>query len=339
MDASKRIKELTTVVAIALLMVVFIVLFVKAFKVVLLILAGTLIAIYFHGIAHWIQSKTKLSAVVSLLLAFLATLLFFSILSLLVIPSLESQVPQLKEELPNAAKQLQLQFKDSQWYDLIVAPLLQQLKTTNEGSQFIKQFFSSFFGVAGDIYIILFLGAFFTIQPEVYTRGVAGLFPKKYQKDVKEILSTLGKTLKHWLMGKLLSMTVVGILTLIGLLLLDVPLAITLAIFAALVSFIPNIGPLLSLIPAVLLAASSSPQLALYTILLYVGIQFVESNFITPYINQRMIAMPMALVLLAQVLLGLFTGYLGLILAVPIIAILIVLINSVYKERILGESS
>ncbi|TKD66037.1 AI-2E family transporter [Flavobacterium sp. ASW18X] len=338
MDASKRVKELTTVIAIALLMVVFIIFFIKAFKVVLLLLAAVLIALYFHGIKSWFQRKTKLSTSVSLGFAFLATLLFFIILGFLVVPSLESQIPQLKEELPKAAKQLNNQFKHTQWFGVLVEPLQQQLSNQNEGGKFIKQFFSSFFGIAGDVYIILFLGAFFTIQPSVYTKGFTGLFPKTYQKDVAELINKLGTTLKHWLMGKLLSMSVVGLLTLVGLLILDVPLAITLAIFAALVSFIPNVGPLLSLIPAVLLAASISPQLALYTILLYIGIQFVESNLITPYINQRMIAMPMALVLLAQVVLGLFTGYLGLILAVPIIAILIVLIKFIYKERLLKST-
>ena len=87
-----------------------------------------------------------------------------------------------------------------------------------------------------------------------YTNGIITLFPKQKRKRVEEVLLTLGYTLKRWLLGKLFSMLVVGILTGIGLVILDIPLALTLAIFAALITFIPNFGPIFSLIPAFLIA-------------------------------------------------------------------------------------
>src|SRR5690606_1322523 len=135
--------------------------------------------------------------------------------------------------------------------------IIDQTKTFTEqpedsGKQ-ITSFFSSFFGGLGDIYIIFFLGLFFMVQPGLYVRGIIVLFPKHKRKWIEEVVFTIGYTLKRWLLGTLFSMLTVGVLTGIGLTILGIPLALTLALFAAIVSFIPNFGPIISLIPAFLL--------------------------------------------------------------------------------------
>src|SRR5690606_40727564 len=91
-------------------------------------------------------------------------------------------------------------------------------------------------------------------QPETYKRGMIVLFPKDKRKRAEEVIFTLGYTLKRWLLGILFSMAIVGVLTGIGLSILGIPMALTLAIFAAIIAFIPNFGPIISLIPAFLLA-------------------------------------------------------------------------------------
>jgi predicted PurR-regulated permease PerM len=117
-------------------------------------------------------------------------------------------------------------------------------------------------------------------------------------------------------------------------------LALTLALFAGLISFIPNFGPLLAMLPAFLLGYTVGPMTGLYVVLLYVAVQAVESNVLTPMIQKKMISFPMAMVLLAQVVLGIFTGVLGVILAVPpVVATIIVLVKMAYIEDVLKDSS
>ena len=152
-------------------------------------------------------------------------------------------------------------------------------------------------------------------------------------------MDKLGETLINWLLGKLFSMTVVGVLTALGLWALGIPLIGVLSLLAGLLSFIPNFGPILALIPAVLVALLEGPDQALYVAGLYVLVQAVESNLITPLVQQRLIEMPPALILVAQVLMGTLVGGLGVMLATPVVAILMVLVKMLYIQDGLGDKS
>lgn len=324
---------------IVLIMVLIVALILKGFKVLLLALAGILISIFFHGIASILQSKLPLKRTPALIISVLLFIMVSSGISLLLYPQVSTQINSLEKELPEAASSAKEKIEETevgQW-------LIGQIKTISEqsegGGEKITSFFSSFFGGLGDIYIIFFLGIFFMAQPDLYKRGIITLFPKHKRKRAKEVVNTLGYTLKRWLLGKLFSMLIVGILTGIGLAILGIPLALTLALFAAVVSFIPNFGPIISLIPAFLLALTKGTDYALYVVILYIVVQAIESNLLTPLIQKKMISFPMAMILLAQVLLGIFTGGLGLILAVPVIAIVMVMIKMLYIEDILGDTS
>jgi predicted PurR-regulated permease PerM len=125
-------------------------------------------------------------------------------------------------------------------------------------------------------------------------------------------------------------MAIIGVLTTAGLWILGIPLALALGIIAALFTFIPNIGPLLSAIPALLLGLMDSPQQALYIGALYVGIQTVESYMITPLIQKKTISLPPALTLSSQVLLGVIFGGLGVALATPMTAVALAATRMLY---------
>jgi predicted PurR-regulated permease PerM len=186
--------------------------------------------------------------------------------------------------------------------------------------------------------VILFIGLYVAAQPGLYKNGFVRLMPLEKRNRAHEVLSAVGMTLRWWLIGKMMSMLVVGILTSLGLWLLGMPLALTLGTIAALLTFIPNIGPVLSAVPAVLLALLEGPTQVLYVLLLYLVIQTVESYFITPLIQKRMVALPPALILLAQVLLGVLVGGFGLILATPLAAAALVIVNMVYIEDVLHDA-
>ncbi|MGI8670701.1 MAG: AI-2E family transporter, partial [Aridibacter sp.] len=133
------------------------------------------------------------------------------------------------------------------------------------------------------------------------------------------------------------SMTINGILTFLGLWFLGIPFAIPLGIIAGLMSFIPNIGPLIAGFPAVIIALSLSPTQALYVSILYLAVQNLDGFLITPLIQKRAVSIPPVLIIAAQLLLAVIFGFLGLLLAVPLVAIVFVMVKMIYVEDILDR--
>ena len=146
------------------------------------------------------------------------------------------------------------------------------------------------------------------------------------------MLHEVHEVLRWWLLGKMVAMVLVGTLTTIGLWLLGIPLPVALGVIAAMLTFIPNFGPVLSAIPALLLAFVASPMSAVYVGLLYLVIQTVESYLITPLIQQRTVSLPPALTVLAQVGMGVLFGVPGIVLAAPMAAMAMVLVTKLYIE-------
>jgi predicted PurR-regulated permease PerM len=133
------------------------------------------------------------------------------------------------------------------------------------------------------------------------------------------------------------AMLIVFTLTAIVLTILGMPMAIALALIAGLLNFIPNFGPLLAMIPAVLIALTQGANKAILVAVLYILIQILESNIITPSIQKKLINIPPALTILAQLFMGILTGGWGLVLATPLVAILMVVVQETYVKRINGE--
>lgn len=196
---------------------------------------------------------------------------------------------------------------------------------------------SNTLGALANVLIVLVFGIYLAADPEVYLGGLARLFPKGRRARVREVLLAVGSTLRWWLIGKFLSMVVIGVLTAIGLWLLGVPMAVTLALIAALLTFIPNIGPILAVVPAALLALLQSPMQVVYVCLLYFGIQTFESYLLTPLVQRRTVSLPPGLTIFAQVLAAVLLGGLALALATPMAAALVVLVRMLYLEDVLGD--
>jgi predicted PurR-regulated permease PerM len=147
-----------------------------------------------------------------------------------------------------------------------------------------------------------------------------------------------GTTLRGWLLGQAIGMIVAGTLTWIGLMLLGVPLAGLLGTIIAVLNFIPVIGPMIGAVPAVLLALTQAPSLALWVVGLVILVQTVEGNFLTPMVQSRTADLPPALLLVTQVLTGALFGLLGVALAAPLSALGMVLVRRGYVEGWLGWS-
>ena len=108
---------------------------------------------------------------------------------------------------------------------------------------------------------------------------------------------------------------------------------LALALIAGFLNFVPNFGPLIAMIPAVLLALSQDPTMALLVVGLYLLVQLLESNFITPMVQQRLIQIPPALIIISQILVGALTGMWGIVLATPLVLIVMIVVEDLYTKR------
>jgi predicted PurR-regulated permease PerM len=196
---------------------------------------------------------------------------------------------------------------------------------------------SSTFGALGNAVIILFIGLYGALDPGVYKRGLTMLLAPSIQERGDEVLRAAGATLRNWLTAQLLAMTVVGMLTGLGLWLAGVPLAFALGLIAGLLAFIPNIGPIIAIAPALLLALPEGRTTLLIVLAVYLGVQALESYVITPLIQQEKVSLPPALVIAAQLLFGVLFGILGLALATPIAAVVMTIVGMVYVQSYLDR--
>ncbi|MGH7482822.1 MAG: AI-2E family transporter [Longimicrobiales bacterium] len=187
-------------------------------------------------------------------------------------------------------------------------------------------------GVLLGVFIVIFAGVYLAIRPGAYIVGAERLLPPRFRGRVAHALGESGRNLRRWMIGVAVSMTLIGALSTLGLWLLDVPAPLALGLLAGLLQFIPTYGPLISAVPAIAMGLLVSPATALYVLLLYAGIQLVETNLITPKVMQETAELPPALTILFQTLMGILFGFLGLLLAVPILAAVMVLAAELYVE-------
>ena len=328
-DFQRKVWIATSIVAFFVILIWII----KAiFNVLLLLFAGALIAIYFVGLANLLQRKLHWRQGICLTISIIGSLLLLLGFFWFAGNSIAAQISELKEVLPSAIENVKGKLNQSSIGKRVLETASSD-EVSDKASGVAQRFFSSTFGVLGDIYVVLFLGIFFTVSPKSYTSGLLQLVPTAGKDKANDMMKKLGASLAKWLKGQIFAMFVIFILTAIGLLIMGVPLWLVLSIIAGLLNFIPNFGPLIAMIPAVLIGFLQGPTTALIIAILYITIQTVESSFITPQIQKKMLDVPPALIIIAQLVMGVLTGGWGLILATPVMVVLMVLVKNLYIEN------
>jgi predicted PurR-regulated permease PerM len=189
-------------------------------------------------------------------------------------------------------------------------------------------------GIA-DTLLVIVGGIYLAAQPELYRVGLLKLVPERGRALAAQALEASGRALRLWLLGRMVSMSVVGLLTWLGLTIIGVPSALALGLLAALLEFVPFIGPIISAVPALLLAFADSPEKAIWTGLLFLGIQQFEGNVLEPLVQQRAVDLPPALLLFSLVAGGLIFGIVGVILAAPFTVVVYVMVKRLYVQEAL----
>jgi len=331
------IQKVWHTVAIVALLVVIILIARVAFNVLLMVLCGTLISVYFHGLGDMIERHSRMSRRWAMVISVAGSFAILGIMLWFMGTKIQNQVSQLSETLPSTISTARAKLAET--------PLGQKILEyfSGDNSQTIfataRSFFSTSFGVLGNIYIILLLGIFFTASPSLYKDGIMVLIPEDKKFMGRYILNRISLALKGWLKGMMLSIVLITIMLTIGLSIAHIPVALVLALIAGLLKIIPNFGSLAAMIPGVLLALTVSTNTAIGVALLYIISQTIVSNIVTPLIQKKMINLPPALTIISQIIMGTLSGALGIIMAVPLLAIVFILVDELYVKKMEAKSA
>ena len=324
-------------ISLLLLAALLVILLLLVPDVLLIVFAGILLAVFLQGGGHWIATRLGLADGWGIGLFMLAIVAALVVFGLAVAPAVGDQVDELTRRVPQAFETFRQRLAEYSWGSALLDRLTPEALASTESRDVAMTAVSSTFGALGNVVIILFIGLYGALDPRVYRKGLTLLLAPSIRRRGDEILRATAGTLRNWLSAQLMAMTVVGVLTASGLWFAGVPLAFALGLFAGLLAFIPNIGPVIAIAPALLLAFPDGQSMVLIVLAIYLGVQALESYVVTPLIQQEKVSLPPALVISAQLLFGVLFGILGLALATPIAAALMTLIGLAYVEDYLDR--
>jgi predicted PurR-regulated permease PerM len=204
-------------------------------------------------------------------------------------------------------------------------------------THYLFPFLTSTLSAFGGVLLIIFLSVYIGAEPTTYRSGLMHLFPQRTRKRADEVLAAMAVALRKWLVTQLIAMAVIGAVTTVVLLVLKVKAAFALGLLAGLFEFIPTIGPILSAVPAIAMGFLDSPEKALFIGVAYIGIQFLENHILIPLLMRGGVDLPPALTVISQALMAMVFGFIGLMVAVPLLAAVMVPIKMLYVQDVVGD--
>jgi predicted PurR-regulated permease PerM len=191
-------------------------------------------------------------------------------------------------------------------------------------SGFLFNFLSNTLAVAAALVMLIFLVMYIGAEPEIYRGWILAAVPAVHRPQARLLLAEMSKVLRKWLVTQLVAMVVIGVVSSVSLMIVGVKSPIALGFIAGLMEFIPTIGPVLAAVPAVIMGFTDSPGQALTVAILHWAIQFLENNLLIPALMRGEMDLPPAITLVAQALMTLVFGFIGLMVAVPLTAAVLV---------------
>ncbi len=316
---------------------------------------GVLIGLAASAAVDWILARTRMQRPVAAALVVFGSVAVLVLLAAWIGPTLASQSTELRVKLPEAVTKLEVWMAAKQPAlldllappDTMVASGADSVSASSGGGRLVRALTSYAPAISGfafgvlqstvlvfaAIVLVIFLALYVATDPEVYRRGILLLVPEHRRDRVGELLSALSAALKTWFATQLIAMLVIGVVTTIILALIGVRAAVPLGVLAGIFEFIPNVGPTLSAIPAILMGFADSPRMALIVVGVYWVIQFLENNLLIPYLMREQLDLPPALTLITQVVMASVFGFLGLFVAIPLLATIVVLVRMLWIDE------
>lgn len=337
-------RRAATAASVSLLMLALFLLVGYAANFFFLVFGGIIFAVVISALSHFVSDKTPLSYSLSVALVLVLLVVLIGGAIWLLAPAVSQQADELATSLPKAFDQFRGTLSQTKWGQKLLAGIPenpgQLLSSDNLGKGVLSQMtgvFSSTLGGLVNILIVVITGIYLAASPDTYRKGFVKLFNPTYRSRLLTVMDQCYDTLKNWFISRSITMTVVGVVTSIGLAILGVPFAIVLGIIAGILNFIPNLGPYIALAPALLVALPGGMSQVLYVFLLYMGVQSLEGYVLTPLLDKKFVSLPPALLLFGQVLLGVLVGLAGVLFASPLIAVLLVIVQELYIKDHLEE--
>lgn len=302
----------------------------------MVIFAGVLLAVLLRALTDFVHRHTGIPSGIALWLVVLVLLASVVAFVWFLAFQAAEQFEQLGTGLVDAWKRVE-EFISQYGWGRVALEQLSDGAVAKNGPNIVARIMGGIVGAMSILVVSVFLGLYLAVNPQVYQRGTVRLFPVAHRRRAADILDKMGIALRGWLLGTLFNMLVIGAATTVGLWLLGIPMALALGIVAFFLEFIPYLGPIISAIPALLIASSVGPTEVLYTALLYWGVQSAESYLLSPLVYQRSVDLPPALTVGAQIVVASLFGVLGVVFATPLTACALVLVQEAYVEDTLGD--
>lgn len=325
----------TTVTAIAVLGVAWLLTSLTDF--LLMVFAALVLAAIFDTMTGAVQRATGIKRGFALTLSVVALLAVFASVFTLFGTQLAGQFDTIRDSIPRAIEQVR-GLLDRVGLGEPARDALQ--RGTGDVSNFVSQVggYAVTFGNGVANFVLIFVGAIFIASdPKVYRRGLLLLMPQRAESTADAALSDASRGLRGWMVGQAVSSLVVAVLTWGGLTLLGVPASVGLGLIAGLLDVIPMVGPIISGVPAVLLAFTVSPATALWTVILFLLVQQLQGNFLQPMIQKHAVNVPPAVLLFSVVAAGLLFGFMGVLLSAPLTVVIFVLVQRIYVSTLLKK--
>lgn len=334
------------VLAAALLFILLLLFVYSVAEVLLLLFIAVLFSLYLGAVTDFLQERLRLPRWAGLSTALLLTLVALTAIGLLIFPPVLEQTHELINTLPG----LLSEWEASLFTLAARYPLLAQMlpPSTGAGHYFdvalerLGAYLSGLFpyvfsGLSFLIHFVsvLVMGIYLTLRPGLYREGLLALVPVTQRALARDILAELARTLRSWIVGQILAMIFLGVVTWVGLVLLNVPYALAFGVFTGVVVVVPFFGTLVStLLPALFVLGSQGTIHALLVVLLGVVVHLIEANVVHPMIMERQVNLPPVLSIMSVLIMAELLGAVGLLVAVPVLATVMVLVRRIYVQRI-----
>lgn len=333
MGGGHRIYIERLLIAIALVLLLFV--FWSLRNLLILAFGAIVIAVLIRAIADPIKRVAKLGDRGSALVAVLAMVAVVALAAWLFGSRLGSQFALLDDAVPAAWRNLKAYIAGLPFGNELLASLSRLSPVNGDVLGRLGNLLLLVTTVATNLVVVMFGALFLAAQPKLYRKGLLILIPRSRRELGGEALDDSGRALKLWLVGQLISMGIVGVLTMAGLWLAGVPTPLALGILAGLMDIVPYVGPVFAAIPGLLLALLEGPETALWALVVYVTVQQIEGNIILPLVQRRMVTLPPALTIFAILAGGVLFGVMGVLLAAPLLVVIYVLVKRLYVREAL----
>lgn len=314
-------------------------------EVLLLMFAAVVLATTLNRLARRLQQtgiKRGFAVFLSVMIFFAVVVGFFW----LIVPPFAQQFHELTYRVPQGVNRF------NTWVNELrplvppqLVPFIPDINSLIQQAQpFVNRVLGSSFAVVSvsfgavlNVLLVLVLTGMLLVDPLAYRRVFVRLFPSFYRRRVEGILDKCELSLEGWVTGALIAMGVVGLMSVVGLSILRVKAALALGVLAGFLNLIPNLGPTMSVVPAMAIALLDNPWKAVAVLGLYFIIQQAESNFITPVVMAQQVSLLPAVTLISQLFFVTFFGFLGLFLALPLTVVAKIWVQEVLIKDVLDE--